>query len=156
MMNGAITIATLDGANVEMHEAVGDDNIVLFGLNANEVIELYKNQSYHSRDIFNNDTRVNKILTQLTNGFLNVSNYEFNDIYDSLLSKNDEYFVLKDFDAYINAQNKINNLYMDKNKWQKMSIVNIANSGVFSSDNTVAKYAEEIWNIKKIFLKNHS
>ncbi len=156
MMNGAITIATLDGANVEMHEAVGDDNIVLFGLNANEVIELYKNQSYHSRDIFNNDTRVNKILTQLTNGFLNVSNYEFNDIYDSLLSKNDEYFVLKDFDAYVNAQNKINHLYMDKDKWQKMSIVNIANSGVFSSDNTVAKYAEEIWHIKKILLKSHS
>ncbi|AWI04093.1 glycogen/starch/alpha-glucan phosphorylase [Clostridium drakei] len=156
MMNGAITIATLDGANVEIKEAVGEDNIVIFGLTANEVIELYKNNNYHSRDIFNNDTRINKILTQLTNGFLNVSNYEFNDIYDNLLFKNDEYFVLKDFNAYVNAQNKINQLYADKSKWQKMSIINIANSGVFSSDNTVAKYADEIWNIKKVYLKSEA
>ncbi|NMM65788.1 glycogen/starch/alpha-glucan phosphorylase [Clostridium sp. P21] len=156
MMNGAVTIATLDGANVEIKEIVGDDNIVIFGLTAHEVIEFYKNKNYHSRDIFNNDARVNKILTQLTNGFLNVSNYEFNDIYNSLLFNNDEYFVLKDFDAYVDAQNKINRLYMDKEKWMKMSIINIANSGIFSSDNTVAKYADEIWNIKKINFKNQS
>ncbi|WPC40594.1 glycogen/starch/alpha-glucan phosphorylase [Clostridium sp. JS66] len=156
MMNGAVTIATLDGANVEIKEAVGEDNIVIFGLTASEVIEFYKNKNYHSRDIFNNDLRINKILTQLTNGFLNVSNYEFNDIYDNLLFKNDEYFVLKDFDAYVNAQNKINQLYTDKSKWQKMSIINIANSGIFSSDNTVAKYADEIWNIKKVYLKSQA
>lgn len=154
MMNGAITIATLDGANVEIREAVGDDNIVIFGLTAKEVIEFYKNKNYHSRDIFNSDSRVNKILTQLTNGFLGVSNYEFNTIYDNLLFGNDEYFVLKDFDAYVKAQNKINNLYLDKNKWQEMSIVNIANSGIFSSDNTIAKYAEEIWHVNKVDLKN--
>ncbi|WP_123053961.1 glycogen/starch/alpha-glucan phosphorylase [Clostridium sp. JN-1] len=154
MMNGAITIATLDGANVEIREAVGDDNIVIFGLTAKEVIEFYKNKNYHSRDIFNSDPRVNKILTQLTNGFLDVSNYEFNAIYDSLLFNNDEYFVLKDFDAYVKAQNKINDLYVNKKKWQEMSIVNVANSGIFSSDNTIAKYAEEIWHVNKIDLKN--
>ncbi|AYD40167.1 glycogen/starch/alpha-glucan phosphorylase [Clostridium fermenticellae] len=154
MMNGAITIATLDGANIEIKDAVGNDNIIIFGLTANEVIDLYKNKNYHSRDIFNSDQRVNKILTQLTNGFLGVSNYEFNSIYDNLLFNNDEYFVLKDFAPYVEAQNRINNLYRDKNKWNKMSILNIANSGVFSSDNTITKYANEIWHINKIDFNN--
>lgn len=147
MMNGALTLATLDGANVEIADAVGKDNIVLFGLTAEEVISYYKNNKYYARDIYNNDERVRKILTKWTNGFLDVANCEFNDICNHLLSDNDEFFVLKDLDSYINAQNTIDKLYRDKNKWQEMSIINIANSGIFSSDNTIKNYAKEIWGV---------
>lgn len=147
MMNGAVTIATLDGANVEMAEAVGNDNIIIFGLTAKQVINYYKNGGYCSKDIFNSDKRLNKILNQLTNGFLDVPNNEFSDIYNNLLNYNDEYFVLKDFNSYVNAQNKLDKLYRYPAEWNKMCIVNIANSGIFSSDTTIKQYAEEIWNL---------
>jgi starch phosphorylase len=150
MMNGAITVATLDGANVEMRDAVGDDNIVIFGLKANEVISFNKYGGYSSWDIYNNDMRVKKLLNQLVDGSLDVSHSEFRNIYDSLLMYNDEYFVLKDFDAYVKAQEKVNNLYRDKSKWQEMSIMNIAHSGVFSSDNTIKEYSRDIWNTREL------
>ncbi|WP_291635669.1 glycogen/starch/alpha-glucan phosphorylase [Clostridium sp.] len=145
MMNGAITIATLDGANVEIFDAVGEKNIILFGLTSQEVIEYYKNRNYCSYDIYNNDGRVNTVVNQLINGFLKTHNMEFISIYDSLLSHNDEYFVLKDFDSYVKAHGEIDRLYRQKSIWQQMSITNIAKSGIFSSDNTIRKYAKEIW-----------
>lgn len=153
MMNGSITIATLDGANVEMHEVLGDENIIIFGLRAKEVLEYYINRCYFPQDIYKNDMRINKIINQLTNGFLDVPSKEFNNIYNSLMINNDEYFVLKDFDAYVKAHGKIDELYRNKSKWTEMSIVNIAKSGVFSSDNTIMEYSKDIWNTKNIDIK---
>lgn len=152
MMNGAVTVATLDGANVEIGEAVGDDNIVIFGLNAQEVINIYANRSYNPYDLYREDTRINKIFNQLVNGFYDVPSNEFNMIYDSIIN-HDEYLVLKDFDAYVKAQEKIDMLYRDSAKWQEMSIVNIAQSGIFSSDNTIKQYSDEIWHTKQVKIK---
>jgi len=153
MMNGAITIATLDGANVEIFEAVGKENIILFGLTSQQVIEYYRNKTYRALDIFNNDLRVNTIVNQLINGFLGTSKMEFMSIYDSLLTQNDEYFVLKDFDAYVKAHIELDSLYRQKSKWQQMSITNIASSGIFSSDNTIKQYAKEIWETPAVKIK---
>lgn len=150
MMNGAITVATLDGANVEMRDAVGDDNIVIFGLKANDVINFNKYGGYSSWDIYNNDQRVKKILNQLVDGFFGTNHSEFRNIYDSLLMFNDEYFVLKDFDAYVKAHEKVDSLYRQKSKWQEMSIVNIAESGIFSSDNTIREYSRDIWKTREL------
>jgi glycogen phosphorylase len=147
MMNGAVTIATLDGANIEIKDAVGDDNIVIFGLNEKQVLDYYKHGGYSALNIYRGDARLNKIFTQLSNGFFNVSNLEFNNIIDSLLYVNDEYFVLEDFDSYVHAQNKIDRLYRNKQKWQEMCIENVAHSGLFSSDNTIEQYAKEIWGV---------
>ncbi|MBZ9636671.1 glycogen/starch/alpha-glucan phosphorylase [Clostridium sp. FP1] len=145
MMNGAITIATLDGANVEIFDAVGKENIVLFGLTSQEVIEYYKNKNYRASDIYNSDMRLNCIVNQLVNGFLETDKMEFMTIYDSLIPHNDEFFVLKDFDSYVRAQSEIDSLFRQKSIWQRMAITNIAKSGIFSSDNTINQYAKEIW-----------
>lgn len=150
MMNGAVTIATLDGANVEMKDAVSEDNIVIFGLKASEVISYNKYGGYSSWDIYNNDMRVNKVLNQLVDGSLGVAHAEFKNIHESLLMFNDEYFVLKDFDAYVKAQEYIDKLYRDKEKWNEMCIMNIAHSGIFSSDNTIREYSKEIWNTREL------
>ncbi len=147
MMNGGITLATLDGANIEIKDAVGEDNIIIFGLKENEVLELYKNRDYKAIDIYNEDSRIKKVLDQLVNGFFPVKREEFLGIYDSLLKYNDEYFVLKDFNGYVKAQEKIDLLYKDTSKWTEMSIENIAHSGRFSSDKTINEYGEEIWNV---------
>jgi starch phosphorylase len=153
MMNGAITIATLDGANVEIFDAVGKENIILFGLTAEEVIQYYKNRNYCSLDIYNSDLRLNTIVNQLVSGFLETPKTEFMNLYNSLIIENDEYFVLKDFDAYVNAHKQIDGLYRQKSKWQQMSIINIAKSGIFSSDNTITQYAKEIWDTPAIKIK---
>ena len=150
MMNGAVTIATLDGANVEMREEVGDENILIFGLKAEQVLNYYKNGGYSSMEVYKSDPRLMRIMNQLVDGSLGVSTSEFNLIYDSLLYHNDEYFVLKDFDAYVDSQNKIDNLFRDRNRWNEMSICNIANSGIFSSDNTIMQYSKDIWNTRQV------
>lgn len=147
MMNGAITIATLDGANVEIRDQVGDDNIVIFGMKKDEVMEFEKNKSYNSTEYYNRDPRLKRILDSLVNGSLGVPNSEFSDIHKYLLANNDEFFVLKDFASYIDAQNKIDELYKNQSKWREMSIVNIAHSGAFSSDNTIRKYSRDIWRV---------
>lgn len=149
MMNGAITIATLDGANVEIHDEVGTDNIVLFGLTEEEVYALYENHEYNTKEIIDHDPRIQLVMDQLINGFLGEDKEEFQIIYDSLLY-NDEYFVLKDFDSYVKAQERIGRYYMDKEKWLKTAIINIAHSGVFSSDKTISEYAAGIWEIDRI------
>lgn len=149
MMNGAVTIATLDGANVEIHEQVGDDNIVLFGLTEEEVYDLYNKHEYKTNDIIENDDRIKEVLEQLTNGFLGVDSEEFQIIYDSVVY-NDEYFVLKDFDSYAKAQERIGAYYSDETLWLKMAITNIAQSGVFSSDKTIQEYASGIWEVERV------
>jgi starch phosphorylase len=153
MMNGAVTIATLDGANVEIRDAVGDDNIVTFGMTAEEVMNHEKYGGYCSRDYYNDDMRIKAIIDGIMGGQFGASNNEFNNIYNSLINYNDEYFVLKDFDSYVKAQDKVNELYKNRSKWMEMSITNIAHSGIFSSDNTIKEYANEIWNTKTIHIK---
>lgn len=148
MMNGAVTIATLDGANIEIKDAVGEDNIVIFGLKDYEVLNYYKNGGYSSFDLYNNDDRINKVINILMNGTFDLRDDEKRSFYDSLIQNNDPYFVLKDFEAYVSAQEKINSLYNNKDKWREMSMVNIANSGIFSSDNTILEYSKNIWNLK--------
>ena len=145
MMNGAITLATLDGANVEILREVGDPNIVIFGLNETEVMNYSKHGGYVSRDIYNDNGRVRRVLDSLVNGFIPGIVTEGKDIFRSLMDYNDEYFLLKDFDSYLEAQSKINNLYGDRFIWNKMAIENISSSGAFSSDNTVRQYAVGIW-----------
>ncbi|MBU3143513.1 glycogen/starch/alpha-glucan phosphorylase [Clostridium sp. CF012] len=153
MMNGAITIATLDGANVEIFDAVGRENIVLFGLTSQQVIEYYKNKNYRASDIYNSDVRLNTIVNQLVNGFLDTHKMEFMSIYDSLIPHNDEFFVLKDFDSYVSAQCEVDRLFRQKAIWQRMAITNIAQSGIFSSDNTIKQYAKEIWDTPAVRIK---
>jgi starch phosphorylase len=148
MMNGAITIATLDGANVEIKDVVGKENIVIFGLKEKEIFELYSSGTYNSIDLYNDDIRLKTVIDRLINGFFPVKHEEFLIIYDSLLKHNDEYFVLKDFDSYVKAQERIDELYREKSKWLEMSIINIGSSGIFSSDRTIYEYASSVWDIK--------
>ena len=145
MMNGAITLATLDGANIEIFEQVGKDNIVIFGLSANEVLNYNKYGGYSSLDLYNSDRNIKRVVDDLINGFIPNMEKEGRAIYDSLITYNDEYFVLRDIQNYREAQEKINKLYKNKDKWNEMSLMNIANSGVFSSDRTIAEYAKDIW-----------
>ena len=150
MMNGAITLGTLDGANVEILERVGEDNMFIFGLKAEEVNEYYQNGTYHSPEYYYNDQRIRVIVDQLVNGFFSGANHEFEAIHDSLLMENDQYFVLKDFDAYVNAQTKVTKAFQDEQEWSKKSLINIAKSGYFSSDRTIKEYATDIWNIHSV------
>lgn len=151
MMNGAITIATLDGANIEIKDEVGEDNIVIFGLNAEEVLNYHKQVGYSSWDVCNNDPRLQRVTNDLINGKYCSDKDRFRTIYENLLTYNDEFFVLKDFDAYLAAQDKVNKLYMNKEKWQRMCGVNIAHSGIFSSDRTIQEYATGIWGSTVIY-----
>lgn len=149
MMNGAITIATEDGANVEILDEVGQDNIFIFGLTAEEVYQYYNNKGYNAHSFYENDLRIKKVLDQLIDGTYHEDADEFRIIRDSLLY-NDEYFVLKDFNAYVAAQEHIGRAYTDKSRWLKMVITNIACSGVFSSDRTIHEYAAGIWNVDRV------
>ncbi|OEF96292.1 glycogen/starch/alpha-glucan phosphorylase [Desulfuribacillus alkaliarsenatis] len=148
MMNGAITLGTLDGANIEIEEAVGDDNIFIFGLTPNEVLNYHQVGGYSSWDMYNTHPRIRKVMEQLITGEVAQQAGDFKDIYDSLLIDNDEYFVLKDFIPYVDAQLKAGQAYMNQNKWTQMAIENIAQSGKFSSDRTIKEYASEIWRIR--------
>lgn len=150
MMNGGITIGTLDGANVEIGELVGDDNIIIFGMNAKEVTDLQVTNDYNPRMYYENDPRIRQVIDQLTNGFFNtVYRDEFRLIRDALLN-GDRYYVLKDFASYVEAQEKANELYKDRNRWLRMSLVNTAKSGFFSTDRTMEEYNKDIWHLKKI------
>ncbi|PRR94865.1 glycogen phosphorylase GlgP [Bacillus atrophaeus] len=148
MMNGALTIGTHDGANIEILERVGPDCIYTFGLKADEVLSYYENGGYRSREYYQHDRRIRQVADQLINGFFEGEADEFESIYDSLLPHNDEYFVLKDFSSYLDAQERIQSDYRDRGKWSERSIVNIAHSGYFSSDRTIREYADDIWGIK--------
>ena len=145
MMNGAITLATLDGANIEIFDQVGKDNIVIFGLSANEVLDYNKFGGYSALDLYNSNRDIKRVVDDLINGFIPNMEKEGREIYDSLITYNDEYFVLRDIENYIDAQEKIDKLYKNKDKWNEMALINIANSGVFSSDRTIAEYAQDIW-----------
>ena len=151
MMNGAITVATLDGANIEIKDEVTDDNIVIFGLNADEVLNYYQNGGYKSIDIYNSDVRVKRVIDDLVNGKYHNDKEKFRSIYENLITYNDEFFVLQDFDSYLKAQDKVDTLYRDTHKWQRMCGINIAHSGIFSSDRTIEEYATGIWGSEVIY-----
>ncbi|WP_439651897.1 glycogen/starch/alpha-glucan phosphorylase [Oceanobacillus alkalisoli] len=150
MMNGALTMGTMDGANVEIHDLVGEENMFIFGLRAEEVLDYYQHGGYHARDIYNQDDRVRRILDQLNNGEFGTHDIEFKDIYYNILFHNDPYFVLKDFEPYIESHEYAESVYRDKLKWQQMSLINIAHSGKFSSDRTIKEYVNDIWKIKPV------
>ncbi|MEE1312200.1 MAG: glycogen/starch/alpha-glucan phosphorylase [Lachnospiraceae bacterium] len=152
MLNGALTLGTMDGANVEIVEEVGEENAFIFGLSADEVMNYEKNGGYNSRDIYNSNMEIRKVLTQLVNGYYSPENPElFREIYDSLLNQ-DQYFTLLDFDSYVKAQSKVNEAYKDEAAWAKSAILNIAKSGKFTADRTIEQYAQEIWNLEKVVL----
>ncbi|MGL4773365.1 MAG: glycogen/starch/alpha-glucan phosphorylase [Clostridium sp.] len=151
MMNGAVTIATLDGANIEIKDEVGIDNIVIFGLTAKEVLDYYQNGGYSSVEMCNLDYRLRRVTDDLINGTYNYDKERFRNIYENLINYNDEFFVLKDFDSYIKAQKKVDSLFRDASTWQKICGVNIAHSGIFSSDRTIQEYATGIWGSELIY-----
>ena len=151
MLNGAITLATLDGANIEIRDAVGDENIVIFGLSEAQVYAYYENQSYSAREIYENNPTIQRVLNALIDGEIPNIEQEGREIYDSLLVYNDEYFLLRDFDSYCAAQNKIEKMYQEEEQWQQKCLINIANAGTFSADHTVQQYADDIWHIEPLF-----
>ena len=149
MMNGAITIGTMDGANVEIYERVGDENIVIFGRTVEELREL-RARGYSSMRLYEQNPEIRKILDSLIDGTWNIGPDDFKAIYDDLLYHNDEYFLLEDYQAYCQAQEKISNLYKDQENWNKICLRNIANSGFFSSDRTIEDYNRDIWHLNKV------
>ena len=156
MLNGALTIGTMDGANVEMAEEVGKENMFIFGMSSDEVIAHEQKRNYDPMQIFNNDQDVRKVLMQLINGFYSPNDPElFRDLYNSLLNTQctqyaDTYFILADFRSYVEAQKKINAAYADEKEWARKAILNIAASGKFSSDRTIQEYVDDIWHLNKI------
>ena len=150
MMNGAITLGTLDGANVEIRDAVGEENIVIFGLRPEEVEEYCHNDTYKSKEIYHTDKIIKNTMDNLLDRNYHAYFEEFHSLFDILYKYNDNYFILKDFHEYRRAQEKIEYLYRNREKWLEISLINIANSGRFSSDYTIEEYAEHIWNIKRI------
>ena len=148
MMNGAITLGTMDGANVEINELVGDENMVVFGLSSNQVLAYYQQGGYSSWDIYRHNNRIKRVVDSLTDGFLGY-NGDYLDIKRSLLEYNDEFFVLGDLESYGTAQLRAEKLYKNQHAWQQSCLVNIAKSGIFSSDRTIEQYAKEIWQLKK-------
>ena len=151
MMNGAVTFGTMDGANIEIVERGGLENNVIFGLKAEEVEAHYNNHDYNPWDIYNNDFRVKNVLDSLFNGEWSGFRHDrFTMIFDEIMNKRDEYFILADFDAYVKAQEKVAELYQDRKKWNKMCLINIANSSFFTSDRTIRSYAEEIWHLEEV------
>ncbi|MDR0137891.1 glycogen/starch/alpha-glucan phosphorylase [Metabacillus idriensis] len=150
MMNGALTMGTLDGANIEILEEVGKENIFTFGLKADEVLNYYENGGYRSSEYYHHDLRIRQVVDQLTNGFFPDTEDEFEAIKDSLLYENDHYFVLRDFASYVDAQEQLEKAYKNQDKWLEKALLNIAHSGYFSSDRTIHEYADGIWDIQPI------
>ena len=152
MLNGALTLGTMDGANVEIVEEVGKENAFIFGLSADQVMEYEKNGNYNPRDVYNNNQDVRQVLTQLVNGFYSPENPElFRALYDALLEK-DTYFTLLDFDSYKEAHNRIDAAYRDEQHWARTAMLQTASAGKFSSDRTIEEYAKEMWHLEKVTL----
>ena len=155
MMNGALTLGTMDGANVEIVEEVGSENAFIFGMSSEEVMAYEANGGYHPSEIYHNDMDIKKILDQLVDGTFSHGDREmFREIYSSFLSPSygraDQYFILKDFRSYAEAQARVNKAYQDKSRWAKMAILNTAKSGKFTSDRTIEEYVRDIWHLEKV------
>ena len=156
MLNGALTLGTMDGANVEIVEEVGEENAFIFGMSSDEVIEHEQKRDYNPMDIFNQDQDIRKVLMELINGFYSPNDPElFRDLYNSLLNTQctqfaDTYFILADFRSYAEAQKRVMEAYKDEEGWAKSAILNVANSGKFSSDRTIKEYVDDIWHLDKV------
>ena len=144
MMNGAVTIGTLDGANVEMYERLGDDNMFLFGLRANEVEEL-RRSGYNPQQYSDNDPRLKRVLQRFNHGLADGKSYA--DLVSSLLYGGDQYMLLADFASYVECHDRLYDKIRDKSEFARMGLVNIAESGIFAADRAVREYAEKIWKI---------
>ena len=159
MLNGALTLGTMDGANVEIVEEVGAENAFIFGMSSDEVISYENNGGYDPMEIFNSDMDIRRVLMQLINGFYSPQNPElFRPIYNSLLTKEetgvaDRYFILKDFRSYAEAQKKVEEAYRNEEGWAKSAILNVANVGKFTSDRTIEEYVDDIWHLQKVEVK---
>ena len=148
MMNGALTIGTMDGANVEIHEQVGADNIYIFGMRADTAAALEHEGGYNPMQIFENNAEIRRALTQMIDGtVLPDSPTALQALYHDLLF-DDRYFVLKDFGSYSMAQRRVNEDYLDRDKWLRMAVLNTAKSGIFSSDRTIQEYNDKIWHLR--------
>ena len=153
MLNGALTLGTMDGANVEIVEEVGIENAIIFGMSADEVMKYEREGGYYPRDIFNNNQAVRKVLTQLVDGTYSGNDTElFRELYDALLNQ-DQYFILKDFDSYCEAQKRVNEWYKNEDAWAKSAMLNTACCGKFTSDRTIEEYAKDIWKLQKVTVK---
>ena len=156
MLNGALTIGTMDGANVEMFDEVGADNMFIFGMSSDEVISHENRHDYNPVDVYNNDAELRKVVNQLVDGTYSPNDHElFRELYNSLLNPQqgqvaDRYFILADFRSYANAQQKINDYYKNKSAWRKSALLNIAHVGKFSSDRTIQEYVDDIWHLDRI------
>jgi len=158
MLNGALTLGTMDGANVEIVEEVGAEHAFIFGLSSDEVIAYEKNKNYNPMDIFNNDADIRKVLMQLVNGMYSSDTELFRPLYNSLLNTlstdvADRYFILKDFRAYADAQKRVEDYYKDEKAWATSAILNVASSGKFTSDRTIQEYVDEMWHLDKVIIK---
>ena len=158
MLNGALTLGTMDGANVEIVEEVGAENAFIFGLSSDEVIHYENNGGYDPMEIFNNDQDIRKVLMQLINGIYSQDTELFRHLYNSLLNtqstdKADRYFILKDFRSYAEAQKKVSEAYQNEAAWAESAILNVASAGKFTSDRTIQQYVDEIWHLDKVVLK---
>jgi glycogen phosphorylase len=152
-LNGAVTIGTMDGANIEIWEEVGDENIFIFGLRANEVNEL-RAKGYNPWDYYHKNETLKKVMDLISLGFFSPEEPQlFRPIFDSLLNGGDRYMVMADFDSYYNCQKKLAEAYRNRDQWTKMSILNVANMGRFSSDRTIQQYSDDIWSVKPISIK---
>jgi starch phosphorylase len=153
MLNGAPTLGTMDGANVEIVEEVGAENAFIFGLSADEVMKYEREGGYNPWDIYNSNQNVRTVLTQLINGFYSPDDPErFRELYDAL-TKEDVYFILKDFDSYAEAQRRVDAAYRDEAAWARMAMLNTACAGKFSSDRTIEEYVHDIWKLEKVTVK---
>ncbi len=156
MLNGALTLGTMDGANVEIVEEVGKENAFIFGLSSDEVINYEKNGGYNPKEIYNTDLDIRNVLTQLINGYYSPQDPElFRELYNSLLESNgyeraDQYFILKDFRAYAEAQKKVEEAYRNEAGWARSAILNVAKSGKFTSDRTIEEYVRDIWHLDRV------
>ena len=155
MLNGAVTIGTMDGANVEIVKEVGEENAVIFGLSSDEVINFEQHGGYNPEEIYRNNPNVHRVLDQLVDGTFSKDKELFRPLYNSLLntmnsSRADTYFILKDFESYAEAQQEISIAYKDKKRWAKMAMMNTACAGKFSSDRTIQEYVDEIWHLDKV------
>ena len=156
MLNGALTLGTMDGANVEIVEEVGKENAFIFGLSSDEVIDFEKNGGYNPREIYNTDLEIRNVLTQLINGYYSPQDPDlFRELYNSLLDSNgyeraDQYFILKDFRSYAEAQERVEAAYRDEKNWARSAILNVAKSGKFTSDRTIEEYVQDIWKLEKV------
>lgn len=153
MLNGALTVGTMDGANVEIVEEVGEENAFIFGMRAEEVMNYERNGGYNPWDIYNMDQNVREVLMQLINGTYAPDDPDrFRPLYDSLLQR-DQYFILKDFESYADIQRKVDAAYRDEKAWAKMAMLNTASAGKFTSDRTIEEYVKDIWKLEKVEVK---